>query len=174
MGVHTYGSLGVMLSRRLTDDEVAQVKVGFDGLGEEELGDSWVLDEDQTWGDIGRLAVEAEWLRFEAEGKVYDIPDAVRAVLRLLPEGVEGRGDGLFESDGEHWAIRVEGREVRELDAEVRVKDASSRWEGFSDEELDAVAVMFEADPEKMEGLDGVGERLWQSARAEVERRRGS
>ena len=73
-------------------------------------------------GDIGIAELGTKGFTIRTGGKVYDIVDAAAFFVESLPEGVTAEGSGQFESDGEHWAIAVRGRTVREVSAWVFVE----------------------------------------------------
>jgi hypothetical protein len=130
MGSHTYGGISIELSRPLTAEEFDAYIAGLraipgypeqgEGSQRDILGDDWDIN-GVTDGDIGRLTVDAEGLDIEVGGKVYEIAQALGVFLARLPADITCEGEGLFETEGEHWALRVKGREVKELQAELRI-----------------------------------------------------
>jgi len=141
MGVYTEGSLYAELSRELTEAELAEVigkartlneeqeRAGFGYGNEGPLGDSWDVNGD-AWGDIGRATFRPGSLDIEVGGKVYEIEQAVGAFLGLLPDDVTATGEGMFETEGEHWALRIVGRETVTLGAELVVIEPDPVNEG--------------------------------------------
>lgn len=84
--------------------------------------ETWNVNaEEPVWGDVGTLELSADGFTIEADGKVYDIEEALRVTVELLPEGVEAEGEGSFESDGELWAMRAHGRETKACAAWVTI-----------------------------------------------------
>lgn len=123
MGVYTYGEFSATFSRELTPDEVSAFEARFAALstypetGQRDVfGDDWVLNDDKSWGDVGRAWLDKTGLELRAEGKVYEIPQCLGALVSWLPDDVEVTGDGQFESEGYNWGLRVEGRTVQEYD----------------------------------------------------------
>lgn len=133
MGNTTYGSIEAQLSRPLTEAEevswLAAVKAhepeedstGWTGF-EAFQPDGWCFTNDD-WGDIGQAGLNEarDILRIEVGGKVYDTVAALTVMVALMPEDITAEGEGAFETEGEHWGLRVHGREVREVGAEVVV-----------------------------------------------------
>jgi hypothetical protein len=120
MGTYTYGGVSVAFSRPLTEAERAEFIERARGLDQETLGDVWDVNGIRS-GDIGKLEVYAEGFEVESGGKVYEIPQAVNAFLALLPPDVTAEGEGTFESDAWHWALRIRGRDAVEVPASLVV-----------------------------------------------------
>lgn len=86
--------------------------------------EGWTFD-DSTYGDVGIGHLDPGGFEIEAGGKVYDIEQAAAWWVHLLPADVEADGEGLFETEGEHWGVLVRGREVRNVEARV----SSDGWD---------------------------------------------
>lgn len=131
MGSYTYGTLDVQLSRSMTDTEQARYIQWASALSVAEL-DGDFNPYEKGYGDIGLLAVEPNLLSFQSEGKVYDIEQKVEKLLAGVPPNIECSGEAIFETEGEHWAIRIVGREARVLGAGVRIEEEDAaaliRW----------------------------------------------
>lgn len=127
MGTTTYGSFTAKFSRRLSDREFEEWEAAV--KGHEPVVDTrwsweaydpagWTFDDDE-WGDIGHFRLHRLGFEVETEGKVYDVTDAIETAVRYLPSDVMVAGEGIFDTEGEHWGVRVKDREVRERSAEV-------------------------------------------------------
>lgn len=134
MGSTTYGSIRVDLSRDLTEEEWESWIVRCKTVPAAPEADRYQLDryDPEGWsfgddglswsGDGGVVYLEREGFSIEVSGKVYDLVDAVAHFLASLPPDVTATGATSFETEGEHWGIRVDGREVREVEAQVVIE----------------------------------------------------
>jgi hypothetical protein len=130
MGSHTYGGISIEFSRPLTAEELGKYVEGLqavaaypetdEGSQRDIFGDDWDIN-GEAYGDIGRLDVGEEGMEVSAAGKVYAIEKAVSVFISRLPADVLCSGEGFFETEGEHWALRVRGRTVRELSVELQI-----------------------------------------------------
>jgi hypothetical protein len=129
MGSYTYGGISVQFSRELTASEFLRLETlapkalvlqDWDTKGDSPrpLEEEW--DFEGGYGDIGTATLHEQGLELSTEGKVYCIENGVRAVVDLLPPGVTASGWGEFETEGERWALKVEGRTVTTPSVELQ------------------------------------------------------
>lgn len=133
MGVYTTGSLSGTFSRELTLGEYQKLTVDFEAgpppcetpEGRYHWGhfetNNWEVNNDH-WGDVGKLNVTTTTFEFATDGKVYDLEHAVAWFLQCLPPDVTvDPCEGVFDSDGEAWGIRIQGRECRSVSAWIEL-----------------------------------------------------
>lgn len=127
MGSFTYGSAGVGFSRSLTEEEHAAwlLAIAEAQVSEEYMEDTTFRLADavdingMVFGDIITVNTQVAGFDLEAGGKVYSIANVIQAMIDELPEDVTADGEGMFETDGDHWGVLVEDRTVKERSAAV-------------------------------------------------------
>lgn len=131
MGSYTYGSLEVQFSDTLTDDELEQYENSLltrcsqchtadkdNYIDYDYEPEGWAIG-DTSGDDRGYVDPMTDGFGVYVGGKVYDLERAVEHFMHILPERIMCEGEGVFETEGEHWGIRVKRREMQALNVEL-------------------------------------------------------
>lgn len=86
----------------------------YSNSDEYRVNDFYRFNDENPGGGFGVIYTADDRFDIEVDGKIYDIPEVVQAIIDLLPDDVTVSGRGVFEGDdGGRWAVVVDGREVK-------------------------------------------------------------